>query len=48
MEHFIERHNIARYQDFLKAETDPAKRSVLQQLLVEEEVKQASHFKPRE
>jgi len=42
MERFIEQQNIARYKELLKTEADPAKRKLLQGLLTEEEVKQAS------
>jgi hypothetical protein len=48
MEHFIERQNIAHYNDLLETETDPAKRAMLLTLLGEEEAKQASHVNPRE
>jgi hypothetical protein len=40
---FIERQNIAHYLEQLKIVTDPIKREMLQQLLVEERVKQGSH-----
>ena len=42
MEKFIERQNIAHYEDQLKAESDPVKRAMLERLLAEEKVKQAS------
>jgi hypothetical protein len=41
--YFVERHNIAHYRDRLKTETDPFRRVILQDLLAEEEAKQASH-----
>jgi hypothetical protein len=40
---FIERQNITRYTNQLITETDPAKRELLQRLLADEMVKQASH-----
>ena len=43
MDRFIERQNIAHYVDQLKTKTDPIKRAMLQKLLAEEKVKQASH-----
>jgi predicted phosphatase len=43
MDNFIERLNIAHYLELLKTVTDPIKREMLQQLLVEERVKQVSH-----
>jgi hypothetical protein len=43
MENFIERQNIAHYTNQLIKETDPAKRDLLQKLLTDEMVKQASH-----
>jgi hypothetical protein len=42
MEKFIEQQNIAQYIDQLTTETDPIKRAMLQKLLAEEKVKQAS------
>jgi len=38
---FVERQNVARYIDLIKAETDPVKRDVLLRLLAAEEAKQA-------
>jgi hypothetical protein len=43
MDNFIERLNIAHYLEQLKTVTDPIKREMLQQLLVEEKAKQVSH-----
>ncbi len=43
MEKFIERQKIAHYTQQLMTETDPVKRDLLQKLLAEEAVKQASH-----
>jgi hypothetical protein len=43
MDNFIERLNIAHYLEQLKTVTDPIKREMLQQLVVEERVKQVSH-----
>jgi hypothetical protein len=43
MDNFIERQNIAHYLEQLKIVTDPIKREMLQQLLVEETAKQGSH-----
>jgi hypothetical protein len=43
MDNFIERLNIAHYLELLKTVIDPIKREMLQQLLVEERVKQVSH-----
>ena len=43
MEKFIERQNIARFTTLLMAETDTAKRELLQKLLTDEMVRQASH-----
>ena len=37
---FVERQNVARYIDLIKAETDPVKRDVLLKLLAAEEAKQ--------
>ncbi len=37
---FIERQNVARYIDQLKAETDPVKRDTLLKLLAEEKARQ--------
>jgi hypothetical protein len=45
MERFIERQNIAHYEDQLKTETDPIKRAMLQRLTTEEKAKQTSHVK---
>jgi site-specific recombinase XerD len=42
MDNFIERLNIAHYLEQLKTVTDPIKREMLQQLLVEEKAKQVS------
>ena len=42
MEKFIERQNIARFTTLLMTETDTAKRELLQQLLTDEMVRQAS------
>jgi hypothetical protein len=39
---FVERQNIARYTNLLMTETDQVKRELLQKLLAEEVVKQAS------
>lgn len=39
---FIERQNIAKFTTLLIKETDPAKRELLQKLLTDEMVKQAS------
>jgi hypothetical protein len=47
MEKFIERQNITNYLDQLKTETDPTRRDMLQKLLAEESVKQASHTKDK-
>jgi hypothetical protein len=44
--HFIERTSIAHFEDLLKAETEPAKRTILLSLLADEKAKQASHVKP--
>jgi len=43
MDQFVERQNIAHYTQRLMMEIDPIKRKLLQKLLVEEMVKQASH-----
>jgi hypothetical protein len=43
VDNFIERLNIAHYLEQLKTVTDPIKREMLQQLLVEEKAKQVSH-----
>ncbi len=43
MEKFIERQNITHYEDQLKTETDLIKQTMLERLLAEEKVKQASH-----
>jgi hypothetical protein len=42
MDKFIMRQNIAHYSNQLMTETDPVKRELLQKLLAEEMVKQAS------
>jgi transcriptional regulator of acetoin/glycerol metabolism len=42
MEKFVERHNIARFTTLLMTETDTAKRELLQKLLTEEMVRQAT------
>jgi hypothetical protein len=42
MDKFIERRNIANYSNQLMGETDPIKRKLLQDLMVEEMVKLAS------
>jgi len=39
---FIERQNIAKFTNLLLKETDPAKRELLQKLLTDEMVRQAS------
>jgi hypothetical protein len=41
MDDFVERHNIAHYRNRLKTETDPFRRTILLDLLAEEEAKQA-------
>jgi hypothetical protein len=46
MENFIKRTNIAHFKDLLKAETIPAKRTILLDLLTNEQAKQASHVRP--
>ena len=46
MDKFIARENIAHYTQQLIAETDPIKREMLQKLLTEEMVKQASLLAP--
>jgi len=38
---FVERQNVARYIDLIKAETDPVRRELLLKLLAAEEAKQA-------
>jgi hypothetical protein len=43
MEKFVERQNIARFTTLLMTETDAAKRELLQKLLTDEMVRQASH-----
>jgi hypothetical protein len=43
MDQFVESQNIAHYTQRLLMEIDPIKRKLLQKLLVEEMVKQASH-----
>jgi hypothetical protein len=43
---FIPRQNIAKFTDLLLQETDPAKRGLLQKLLTDEMVKQASRSQP--
>jgi hypothetical protein len=45
MDKFIERRNIANYSNQLMGETDPIKRKLLQDLMVEEMVKLASPAK---
>jgi len=47
MEKFIERQNIARFTTLLMTETDTAKRELLQKLLTDEMVRQASHSTAR-
>ena len=42
MEKFVERQNIARFTTLLMTETDAAKRELLQKLLTDEMVRQAS------
>jgi hypothetical protein len=43
MDQFVERQNIAHYEEQLKTQTDPLKRVMLQRLLAEEKARQASH-----
>jgi hypothetical protein len=43
---FIERQNIAKFTTLLLKETDPVKRELLQKLLTDEMVRQASQAKP--
>jgi hypothetical protein len=43
MEKFVEHQNIARFTTLLMIETDTAKRELLQKLLTDEMVRQASH-----
>jgi len=43
MDKFVERRNIARFTTLLMTETDTAKRELLQKLLTDEMVRQASH-----
>jgi len=43
MDKFVERRNIARFTTLLMTETDTAKRDLLQKLLTDEMVRQASH-----
>ena len=43
MEKFVERQNIAHFTTLLMIETDTAKRELLQKLLTDEMVRQASH-----
>jgi hypothetical protein len=43
MEKFIGRQNITHFTTLLMTETDPAKRELLQKLLTDEMVRQASH-----
>jgi|HubBroStandDraft_3_1064219.scaffolds.fasta_scaffold1264694_1 hypothetical protein len=45
IDQFVERQNIAHYAEQLKTEPDMNKRKMLEQLLVEEKAKQASHAK---
>ncbi len=40
---FVERQNIVRFTTLLMTETDTAKRELLQKLLTDEMVRQASH-----
>ena len=47
MDTFIIRQNIAHYTQQLMTETDPVKRELLQKLLAEEMVKQASVVPPK-
>ncbi len=47
MEMFIERQNITRFTALLMTETDAAKRELLQKLLTDEMVRQASHSDPK-
>ena len=47
MERFVERQNIAHFTTLLMIETDTAKRELLQRLLADEIVKQASHSDPK-
>ena len=47
MEKFIERRNIANYTNQLISETDPIKRKLLQDLMVEEMVELASPAKDK-
>ena len=44
MDRFVERQNIAHFEDQLKTEADPIKRAMLQRLLTEEKAKQAAHI----
>jgi hypothetical protein len=48
MEKFIERQNIARFTTLLMTETDTAKRELLQKLLTDEMVRQASYSNARD
>jgi hypothetical protein len=48
MDKFIACQNIAHYTHQLMTETDAVKRELLQKLLAEEMVKQASHIKTKE
>ncbi len=41
MQNFVENHNIQKFSDQLKIETDPIKRAMLTKLLAEEEAKLA-------
>jgi hypothetical protein len=43
LDEFVERQNIARFTILLMTETDTAKRELLQRLLTDEMVRQASH-----
>jgi hypothetical protein len=45
VDQFVERQNIAHYVKRLKTESDPIKWAMLQKLLAEEKIKQASHVK---
>ena len=45
---FIDRQNIAKFTNLLLKETDPVKRELLQKLLTDEMVRQASQAKPND
>ncbi len=47
MNEFVERQNIKRLTTLLLTETDAAKRELLQRLLTDEMVRQASHSEAR-